>query len=108
MSISLNNRFREWVRKLVIPTLVGLVVSALKLPITSNYLNFNYTSSLTEIYFIPRNNILYIHGEAREDDELVLGHAWNPVDTPSLNDVADPESKKQGQKKTGTATTILT
>jgi len=76
----------------VIPTLKGLAVRPLELPITSSYLNFNYTPSLTEIYSIPRNNILYIHGEAQEDDELVLGHAWNPVDIPSLNDVADPES----------------
>ncbi|WP_419594300.1 AbiH family protein, partial [Thiolapillus sp.] len=67
-------------------------VRPLDLPITSSYLNFNYTPSLTEIYSIPRNNILYIHGEAQEDDELVLGHAWNPVDIPSLNDVPDPES----------------
>ena len=92
LSISLKNRFGEWVRQLVIPTLKGLTVSPLNLPTTSRYLNFNYTPSLTEIYSIPRNNILYIHGEAQEDDELVLGHAWNPVDIPSLNDVADPES----------------
>lgn len=92
LSISLKNRFGEWVRQLVIPTLKGLAVRPLKLPITSSYLNFNYTPSLTEIYSIPRNNILYIHGEAREDDALVLGHAWNPVDIPPLNDVADPES----------------
>ncbi|WP_419618824.1 bacteriophage abortive infection AbiH family protein [Thiolapillus sp.] len=92
LSISLKKRFGEWVRQLVIPTLKRLAVRPLDLPITSSYLNFNYTPSLTEIYSIPRNNILYIHGEAQEDDELVLGHAWNPVDIPSLNDVPDPES----------------
>jgi hypothetical protein len=92
LSVSLRNRFGEWVRQLVLSSLNGLSVRLLKLPVTSNYLNFNYTPSLTEIYSIPRNSILYIHGEALEEDELVLGHAWNPVDIPSLNDVADPES----------------
>jgi hypothetical protein len=92
LSISLKNRFGEWVRQLVIPAIKGLAVRPLNLPTTSRYLNFNYTPSLTEIYSIPRNNILYIHGEAQEDDELVLGHAWNSIDILSLNDVPDPES----------------
>ncbi|MDD2469265.1 MAG: bacteriophage abortive infection AbiH family protein [Desulfobulbus sp.] len=92
LSVSLKERFSEWVRRLRIPTLRDLKVHPLGLSVTSHYLNFNYTPSLTEIYSIPRNNILYIHGEAQEDEELILGHAWNPVEIPSLNDVPDPES----------------
>ncbi|WP_419633457.1 AbiH family protein, partial [Thiolapillus sp.] len=49
LSISLKKRFGEWVRQLVIPTLKRLAVRPLDLPITSSYLNFNYTPSLTEI-----------------------------------------------------------
>lgn len=92
LSVSLKGRFGEWVRQLEIPSLKELVVRSLRLPTTSRYLNFNYTPSLTDIYSIPRNNILYIHGEAQKDDELVLGHAWNPIEIPSLNNVPDPES----------------
>ena len=92
LSISLKERFGEWVKQLEIPTVRALTVHPLRLPVTSRYLNFNYTPSLTEIYSIPKNNIFYIHGEAQEDEELVLGHAWNPVDIPSLNDAANPES----------------
>ncbi len=92
LSGSLKERFGEWVRQLEIPTLKELSVRPLRLPITARYLNFNYTSSLTDIYSIPSNNILYIHGETQEDEELVLGHAWNPIDIPSMNDVSDPES----------------
>lgn len=92
LSASLKMRFGEWVRQLVIPSIKELVIHPLGLPLTSRYLNFNYTSSLTEIYSIPRNNIFYIHGEAQETDELVLGHAWNPVEIPFLNNVPDPES----------------
>lgn len=92
LSASLKMRFGEWVRQLVIPSVRELKISPLRLPRTSRYFNFNYTSSLTDIYSIPRNGIFYIHGQAQENDELVLGHAWNPIEIPSLNSVSDPES----------------
>jgi len=92
LSVSLKERFSEWVSQLKVPTLGDLTVHPLRLSVTSYYLNFNYTPSLREIYSVPKSNILYIHGEAQEDEELVLGHAWNPVEIPSLNDVSDPES----------------
>ena len=91
LSVSLKMRFGEWVRQLVIPSTKELVIAPLDLPPTSRYLNFNYTSSLTDIYSILKNSIFYIHGDAQENDELVLGHAWNPVEFPSLNNVPDPE-----------------
>lgn len=37
------------------------------------YINFNYTHTLEEIYDIPREQILHIHGEVGEDN-LVLGY----------------------------------
>lgn len=41
----------------------------------SKYINFNYTEFLEENYEIPRENILYIHGDRRnKKTELVLGH----------------------------------
>jgi len=92
LSSSLKGRFGEWVKQLKIPSYKELKVRSLRLPINARYLNFNYTSSLTNIYSIPRNSIFYIHGEAQTNDELILGHAWNPIEIPSLNDVPDPES----------------
>ncbi|MEW5058380.1 MAG: bacteriophage abortive infection AbiH family protein [Cycloclasticus sp.] len=92
LSSSLKVHFGNWVRQLEIPVFNELLARSLRLPTNSCYLNFNYTSSLTDIYTIPRDRIFYIHGEAHGNDELVLGHAWNPVEIPSLNDVPDPES----------------
>lgn len=91
LSSALKVHFGDWVRQLEIPAINELSVRPLRLTTNSCFLNFNYTSSLTDIYSIPRNLILYIHGEAHENDELVLGHAWNPIEVPSLNDVPDPE-----------------
>lgn len=39
------------------------------------YLSFNYTNTLEEVYKIPRENILHIHGDAANPmDVLIMGH----------------------------------
>ncbi|WP_434182224.1 AbiH family protein [Bacillus thuringiensis] len=38
------------------------------------FINFNYTTTLEDIYNISRSNVLHIHGVVDSDDELVLGH----------------------------------
>lgn len=40
----------------------------------SSFLSFNYTNTLEVLYGINKENILYIHGDASETEELVLGH----------------------------------
>lgn len=44
--------------------------------ITENslFFSFNYTNTLESIYGIHDTNILYIHGNALKDDDLILGH----------------------------------
>ncbi|EJR11811.1 bacteriophage abortive infection AbiH family protein [Bacillus cereus] len=39
------------------------------------FINFNYTTTLEDIYNISRSNVLHIHGVVDSDDELVLGHS---------------------------------
>lgn len=92
LSSQLKLRFAEWVRQLEIPTFENLSVHPLSLLPTAKFLTFNYTSSLTVVYGVPSKNIVYIHGEASTGEELILGHAWNPIEIPSLNDVPDPEN----------------
>lgn len=38
------------------------------------YISFNYTHALEEIYKVDDDNVLHIHGEATEEDSLVIGH----------------------------------
>ncbi|MBN2896937.1 MAG: bacteriophage abortive infection AbiH family protein [Campylobacterales bacterium] len=92
LSGSLKEHFGEWVRQLEIPDRVNLSIHPVHLNTDAQYLTFNYTSSLTDIYGIPESSILYIHGKAKNNEDLVLGHAWNPAEIPSLNDVPDSES----------------
>jgi hypothetical protein len=91
LSGSLKTHFGEWIRQLEIPNIASLQVHPIHLNTDARYLTFNYTSSLTDIYGIPDSCILYIHGEAKKEEDLVLGHAWNPTEIPSLNNVPDPE-----------------
>ena len=45
------------------------------LPKDADYLSFNYTNTLETVYGIPKNKILYIHGDySKEDDKLIFGH----------------------------------
>ncbi|WP_309260388.1 bacteriophage abortive infection AbiH family protein [Bacillus cereus] len=39
------------------------------------FINFNYTTTLEDIYNSSRSNVLHIHGVVNSDDELVLGHS---------------------------------
>jgi hypothetical protein len=43
----------------------------------TKFLCFNYTHTLEYLYNIKRDNICYIHGKAKEDDELYFGHGNN-------------------------------
>lgn len=38
------------------------------------FLNFNYTDTLEQVYAVPAEKILYIHGNALRGDNLILGH----------------------------------
>lgn len=38
------------------------------------FMSFNYTNTLEYLYGIPPERILYIHGKAGSDEELILGH----------------------------------
>lgn len=92
LSITLKSRFGKWIRQLEIPNLDDLPVPQLRLQSVAQYLTFNYTSTLTDLYQIPSSRILHIHGEAKKEQELILGHAWNPIEIPLSNEVSDSES----------------
>lgn len=44
------------------------------------FLNFNYSHTLQDVYDISEEKILYIHGKAGTQDELVLGHGRSGED----------------------------
>ena len=92
LSTELRRRFAQWIRQLPIPTPDTAPVHLRAIDPTALFLTFNYTPTLQQLYGVPDGHVLHIHGTAHlADDDLVLGHAWNPQERRSLNDRPDIE-----------------
>ncbi|MCC4612427.1 bacteriophage abortive infection AbiH family protein [Xanthomonas campestris pv. esculenti] len=90
LSTDLRSLFGKWIRQLQIPAPGQVVHPVEVLDPAGAFLSFNYTTTLTRTYGIPRQQILYIHGCAdMPEEELILGHAWRGEDRRSLNDRPD-------------------
>ncbi len=46
----------------------------------ATFISFNYTQTLEKAYGIPSSNILYIHGCAATNDNLIFGHNKTPYE----------------------------
>ena len=87
ISTQLRATFGEWIRTLEMPVPGESQRRLSTLDVQALFLNFNYTSTLEDLYAVPDSQVLHIHGYAKiPDSELVLGHAWNPERHRSLND----------------------
>lgn len=76
LSSRLKATFHAWLRTLPIPSAENWTGPRLRLPRTSRYLSFNYTSTLTRLYELPEDRILHIHGRTSDpEDAVILGHA---------------------------------
>ncbi|ECY2573188.1 hypothetical protein F6845_22040, partial [Salmonella enterica] len=51
----------------------------LRLDSDSIFISFNYTETLQKYYSIDDRQILYIHGKASSDEQLILGHGIDPL-----------------------------
>ena len=66
--------FRQWIITINMNTNILPIFPLNSFDTSDLFLNFNYTNTLENIYKIPSNNILYIHGNALRGDKLILGH----------------------------------
>lgn len=90
VSSTLQERFAQWVRQLPIPSRSICKTVRLSLDPSARYLNFNYTPTLQQVYGIPNDQILHIHGNASNPtDQLVIGHGWERAESDSLNHHVD-------------------
>jgi len=92
LSSGLRKRFGLWIRTLVIPTPCTAANRLRDIDVDAAFLSFNYTSTLGDLYGVPDEHVLHIHGQAKvQDTDLILGHAWNPRQRQMLNDRPDIE-----------------
>lgn len=90
LSEGLKRRFTEWIVGLRIPDPSSCSVPLIVLDRDASYLTFNYTKTLQQLYGVPPENVLHIHGQAISiGSELILGHGVNPASIGSLNKGAD-------------------
>lgn len=90
LSKGMSSRFGQWIRQLPIPSGESSLNRLTKLDSQALFLTFNYTSTLKRVYGVGTDRVLHIHGSAEAgDDELILGHAWEPESRASLNDMTD-------------------
>jgi hypothetical protein len=92
LSGGLKAQLSNWVKGLVIPSGDNLQRRLATLDPAAKYLSFNYTSTLSSVYGIDPQRVCFIHGSVMTgDEELILGHAWDPSARQSLCDRADSE-----------------
>lgn len=63
-------KFPDWIRQLP----AANTAKQITLHDNSFFITFNYTDTLIDLYEIAEDDILYIHGRAKNDRFLVLGH----------------------------------
>lgn len=63
------NGFAEWAKSIEISR-----HKTISLNPSSIFLTFNYTDTLEELYAVPENHILHIHGRASAGEPIIVGH----------------------------------
>ncbi|MET4689513.1 bacteriophage abortive infection AbiH family protein [Sinorhizobium fredii] len=93
ISTRLRARFADWIRQLRLPSPTDIANIRLPIDPSAIFLNFNYTSSLQQLYSVPDSQVLHIHGSAANPTEtLILGHGWEPeANLDPYRIYADPE-----------------
>lgn len=90
LSKDLRFQFGVWIRQLPIPSFTNAPNRLSMLDPQAFFLSFNYTDTLRRIYRVEPERVLHIHGSAEtRDDDLILGHAWEPGSRRSLNERSD-------------------
>ena len=64
----IENAFTTW----TIEIDVNRAVKFMDFPTGCKFINFNYTSTLQDIYFIPEGDVLHIHGKTQQN--VIFGH----------------------------------
>lgn len=67
---AITNRFNEWVQGINLTSSLPKVT----FPETSQFISFNYTSTLQRVYKTSENKVYHIHGSIGQRSHLIFGH----------------------------------
>lgn len=77
-----REKFQEWIESIQIEDVKGGFEFVGK----GHFISFNYTPLLQEVYGIPDDLVLHIHGSAKKYDELIFGHGEFREEEPELDE----------------------
>ena len=94
--VDIKETFSDWVESLQVP------LSDKKITLNKNeafFINFNYTDTLQKLYNVKPADILFIHGNASSDKELVLGHnrSYEELDNEFAPELPEPPDDLDGE-----------
>lgn len=89
----IRSAFQEWLANLEMGDKKRKIQISTK---NSLFLSFNYTNTLEHLYGIDSKDILYIHGKAGCEDELILGHGASYNDIKKLLEDNYPANIEEG------------
>lgn len=78
----ITSAFNAWIRSVDVNEAQKLI--HFNLP--AYFVNFNYTTTLQDVYSIPEHNVLHIHGKVGR--EIIFGHGRNLI-SPAINEERD-------------------
>lgn len=79
---SIREAFTDWVNQID----VSKAIAKLKFPEQSLFMSFNYTSTLQTVYGINGKQILHVHGNSENLDELIFGHGEEIREIPEYDE----------------------
>ncbi|WP_454225787.1 bacteriophage abortive infection AbiH family protein [Providencia huashanensis] len=89
LSARLKKQFADWVKGINIADADNSEQYIPPIARESLYFSFNYTNTLQQIYAVPDEQIIHIHGNCSYDDDLILGHSFRVEK--SLNPYIGPD-----------------
>ncbi len=82
----IRDAFENWLNQISLDS----IDKKIDFEVESIFLNFNYTLTLEEVYKIPCENILHIHGDIEKNyDSLIFGHNAELIEMPEIDENGD-------------------
>lgn len=76
LSEEIRDSLYKWISQLSMPEEPRVIIEQ----VGSFFLTFNYTHTLEDIYHIPNNQVLHIHGNLTEEESIIYGHGTDRDD----------------------------
>ncbi|EPO5780002.1 bacteriophage abortive infection AbiH family protein [Vibrio harveyi] len=90
----ITDSFTEWLKGISLDKLVQQMV----FPDQAQYISFNYTPTLQQIYAVPETNVNHIHGSLVQSNSLIFGHTETVIRATAEEDTYYTEAINHGRK----------